>query len=154
MRVEYSCATNQHTLPAPRVNGIFCCSSFFIICFFAALTFSACRRSSDDVTIMPPATSPLTREYIGYGVVNVSFAHLLSENNPDGISQGYLRRGTVVRVLERVSVSNRRNTESWLLVESNDRGTTAISKGWLQEVSLEIYSSESQAITASRYMNQ
>ena len=103
---------------------------------------------------MPPATHPLTREYIGFGVVTISFAHLLSESDPDGVSQGYLRRGTVVRVIERTQITKAGNSESWVLVESNYSSSTGISRGWLQESSVEIYGSESQANTASKTMNQ
>ena len=87
-------------------------------------------------------------------MVNVSFAHLLSESGPNGVSQDYLRRGTVVRIIERVRINNRGNTESWVLAENNYRGSGGISRGWLQETSVVIYDSESQANTASKTMNQ
>ena len=103
---------------------------------------------------MPPATNPLAREYIGYGVVNVSFTHLLDESGPDGVSQGYLRRGTVVRIIERVKLTGRGNSVSWVFAESNYHGPGAVSSGWLEEADLAIYDNENQANTASKTLNQ
>ena len=119
-----------------------------IISLFFALIFSACRRSAEEAPVMPPATPPLNREYIGFAVVNVSFAHLLNE--PGGISQGYLRRGTVVRILERRI--DRVNSESWVMAEGNYSGPVAVSRGWLQEAEVDVFENESQAITASKAM--
>jgi len=107
---------------------------------------------------MPPPTFPLARAYIGYGVVNVSFTNLLSDPGSGGISRGYLRRGTVVRIIERRMVTNRLNGESWVLVEGNYSPSSGSqgpgpSQGWLQETTLEIYENESQAVTASKAMN-
>jgi hypothetical protein len=121
-----------------------------------AFTFS-CRRSSEEQPVMPPATPPLARDYIGYGVVNVSFTNLLSENGPDAVSQGYIRRGTIVRIVERVQVNNKGKIESWILGESNYLPSSAsggVSRGWLQESALLIFDSESQANTASKTMSQ
>jgi hypothetical protein len=121
-----------------------------------AFSFS-CRRSSDEQPVMPPATHPLARDYIGYGVVNVSFTNLLSENGPDAVSQGYIRRGTIVRIVERAQVNNNGKIESWILGESNYQPSSAsggVSRGWLQESVLLIFDSESQANTASKTMSQ
>jgi len=121
--------------------------------FAVAFTFS-CSRSSEEQPVIPPATNPLAREYIGYGVVNVSFANLLSENDSKAVSQGYIRRGTVVRIIERARVNNRGNIESWVLGESNYQASDAVSRGWLQESALLIFDNESQANTASKTMSQ
>ena len=120
--------------------------------------FLSCRRSSDELPVIPPVTHPLTKEYIGFGVVNVSFSHLLSEIGPHGVSEAYLRRGTVVRIIERVQVINSGKVESWVMAESNFQENAlsqgSIYRGWLQESILEIYDSESQANTASKALNQ
>jgi hypothetical protein len=121
---------------------------------FIGILFSGCRRNSDELKVMPPVTHPLTREYIGYGVLNASFTHILSEMGQEGNSQGYLRRGTVVRIIERRQVVNQDKSESWILVEGNYQGSPGKTRGWLPEYSLEIYSSESQANTASAAMSQ
>ena len=107
---------------------------------------------------MPPATYPLAREYIGYGVVNVSFAHLLNEPGPGGVSQGYLRRGTVIRIIERLTLTAGNRSESWVLAEgapisAGPSSPGASSRGWLQEAIVEIYDNESRANTASKAMN-
>ena len=130
---------------------------FFLFLF--VFVFTGCRRSDEDLPVMPPATHPLDRQYIGYGVVNVSFTHLLSEPGPSGVSRGYLRRGTVVRIIERRQIVNRSNPESWVLAEGNYQGAlnapgaVAPSQGWLQETTVEIYDNESRANTASKAMN-
>jgi len=126
---------------------------FCLLLFAIAFTFS-CNRSSEEQPILPPATHPLAREYIGYGVVNVSFANLLSENGPKAISQGYIRRGTILRIIERARTNNNGKIESWVLGESNYQASGAFSRGWLQESSLLIFDNESQAITASKTMSQ
>ena len=133
--------------------------------------FSGCRGSSEELPVMPPTTHPLTREYIGYGVVNGSFTQLLSDPGSGGVSRGYLRRGTVVRIIERRSVINRTRPESWVLVEGNysaafnsqeasgfqeasvSQGGHSPSQGWIQESMVEIFDNESRAKTASKAMN-
>ena len=103
---------------------------------------------------MPPVTHPLARTYIGYGVVNVSFTHLLDEIGQAGVSIGYLRRGTVVRIIERRQQITRNRSESWVLAEGNYLGQGSGTQGWLEESSLEIFDSENRAITASRTLSQ
>ena len=130
---------------------------FFLLFLFSV--FSGCHRSSQELPVMPPATHPLAREYLGYGVVNISFTHLLDEPGPGGISRGYLRRGTVVRIIARRQVIIRGKPESWVLAEGNYQGSTgtrgagASSQGWLQESTLDVYDNESRAKTASKAMN-
>jgi hypothetical protein len=126
---------------------------FCLLLFAADFTFS-CNRSSEEQPILPPTTNPLTREYIGYGVVNVSFANLLNENDPKAVSQGYIRRGTILRIIERAQTNNNGKIESWVLGESNYHASGAVSRGWLQESALLIFDNESQAITASKTMIQ
>ena len=113
--------------------------------------FAGCRRSAEELPVTPPATHPLARDYIGYGVVNASFTHLLSEPG-SGISQGHLRRGTVVRIIERRQLINQDDSELWVLAEGNYLPPAVPSRGWLQETTVEIFDRESRAITASRAM--
>ena len=141
-----------------------------IFAAFLVLLSVGCRRSSEELPVMPPATHPLAREYIGFGVVNGSFTHLLSEPGSGGVSHGYLRRGTVVRIIERRQVINRGISESWVLAEGNyqgnsdSRGSSDARRssdargadgilGWLQEAAVDIYDRESRASTASKAMN-
>jgi len=138
MRLRHFYVNNQH---------------FILFVLVAVFTFS-CNRSAEEQPVMPPATHPLARDYIGYGVVNVSFTNLLSENSPNAVSQGYIRRGTIVRILERAQVKNKGKIESWIFGESNYQGSGAVSRGWLHESVLLIFDSESQAVTASKTMNQ
>jgi hypothetical protein len=63
---------------------------------------------------MPPPTSPLSQAYIGYGVVNVSYTRINSAPEDDSASPGYLRRGAVVRIIERQALRDGGGSESWL----------------------------------------
>ena len=112
-----------------------------------------CRRSADELPIKPPETNPLTREYIGYGVVRITFTHILSAPGLEGVSQGYIRRGTVLRIIERQQVNTRTGIELWVLAEADIPGSPR-QQGWLQETAMEIFDSEDRANTASRTMIQ
>ena len=133
-------------LPAPAFSQAVC----FLVILIPLVLLPGCRRSDEEIPVVPPATHPLTRRYIGYAVVNVSFTHLLNE--PGGVSESYLRRGTVVRILERRKGGDA--AESWVLVEGNYQGSGDISRGWLPETALDVFNNESQAITASRNIVQ
>jgi len=96
--------------------------------------------------------------------VNVSFTHLLNEPGSIGVSRGYIRRGTVVRIIERRQVINRGNHESWVLAEESQetktstgtkssQGASVPVQGWLNETTVEIFDNESRAYTASKAMN-
>ena len=130
-----------------------------VLCMgFIILVFAGCRRSQEDIQVVPPATHPLARNYLGYGVVNISFAHLSGEPVPGSVSHGYLRRGTVVRIIERRLISGKTYSESWVLVEGNyqsdTRETVDLSQGWLVETSLNIFDNESKAKTAAKSVSQ
>ena len=130
--------------------GIYNQAVHFLFLIISITFFQGCRRTAEELPVMPPATHPLTRDYIGYAVVNVSFTHLLNE--PGGVSQTYLRRGTVVRILERRI--DRTGSESWVLAEGNYQGSGSVSRGWLQEAAVDVFDNESQAITASKSIAQ
>jgi hypothetical protein len=126
--------------------------SVFVILIISLV--SSCDRSSRDLFVTPPASNPLTRNYVGYGVVTVSFTHLLSEPAPTSSSEGHLRRGTVLRVIERRQVTNQGNSQSWVLAETDYLPPAAISRGWLLETNVQIFDRQSRALTASRAMGQ
>ncbi|MDR0450589.1 MAG: hypothetical protein LBH26_04920 [Treponema sp.] len=116
--------------------------SFSALIFLTLVLWGACDRNKDGVIPNPPVTPPLSRPVIGYGVINKSFTHLAETPDREGASRGYLRRGTVIRVIERRSVSAGNQTEFWVLVEGD-------SQGWLPEGEVDIYDNEGQARTAS-----
>ena len=125
------------------------------ISVFLLLLFSlvGCSRTQEDFSFIPPVTHPLKRDYIGFAVITGSFTHLLDE--PGGeLSKGYLRRGTVVRILERRIVTIRETAESWVLAEGNYSGQGSPSQGWIQESFVDIYDNESRAVTASKVIIQ
>jgi hypothetical protein len=88
-------------------------------------------------------------------VVNVSYAHLADEPGSLGLSLGYLRRGSLVRILERripgrAEVEGALVPETWVQVENGSAGTP----GWLPESAIDIYPTEAQARTASETLLQ
>jgi len=137
-----------------RLNCFTANNQLFVLLLLVTVLEFSCNRSSEEQPVLPPATHPLAREYIGYGVVNVSFANLLNENDPKAVSQGYIRRGTILRIVERAHTNNNGKVESWVLGESNYQASGAVSSGWLQESALLIFDNESQAVTASKTMSQ
>jgi len=118
-------------------------SQLLILLFMAILC--SCVQKKDENPVIPPVTSPLSREYIGFGVVTASFTHVLADPAQDSPSLGYLRRGSLVRILRRQAVKNGDVFTSWVLTEENQQG-------WLKEEVLNIYETESQAKTASESM--
>ncbi|MFP3089798.1 hypothetical protein LQZ21_05670 [Treponema sp. TIM-1] len=116
---------------------------FFIL--LSLIVLDSCNRGSGDAALIPPPTPPLSRDVLGYGVVNVSYIQVVKEPVPGSESLGYLRRSSLVRVLERKTVDYRGDFESWVLVEGNYRG-------WLREAMIRIYDNEAQAKTAAESM--
>lgn len=109
----------------------------------AVAVFSgACKRFQEDAPILPPPTPPLSRPVIGYGVISASYTHVAAEPGEGEVSLGYLRKSSIVEVLERRAVNNEGVWEAWVLV----RGTY---QGWLRESVIQIYDNEAQARTAT-----
>ena len=127
-----------------KIKAIFPYRQVCLAAFFIALT-AACSEKKEEIPVLPPLTSPLSQEHIGYGVANVSYTRVSSRPDEDSFSPGYLRRGAIVRVTERRMVKSDEKGESWVYVEG------AFS-GWLRESLVDIYDNEAQAQTASRSM--
>jgi len=119
------------------------------------IIMSACDRKRDETPVVPPLTSPLSQTFIGFGVVNVSYTRVaaqpeednLAEDSEETASPGYLRRGSVVRILQRRLVKSQEKPESWVLVNGS-------CTGWLKESLVDIYDTEPQARTASESMGR
>ncbi|MDR2742940.1 MAG: hypothetical protein LBB98_12420 [Treponema sp.] len=132
-----------------RIGGVLCYGQVLFLFLFGLWVVScpgkpAFKRISGngENDILPPSTPPLSRSVIGYGVISVSYTHLVSEPSPSGFSLGYLRKSSIVEVLERRSVNNGGVTESWVLVEDSSRG-------WLREDVIQVYDNEAKARTAA-----
>jgi hypothetical protein len=114
------------------------------VLFALALLFlGACMRGDIGKEIIPPATPPLSRDMLGYGVVSLSYTHILKTRGDERTAVGILRQGTVVRALARQPVIKDGNAESWVLAAS---GTLS---GWINEQSLLLYDTLAQAKTAA-----
>ena len=111
-----------------------------------------CSPNSNKDSLIPPPTNPLIREFIGYGVVTASFAQVLEEPRLDGASLAILRRASLVRIIERRIVRNRGLSEIWMLVDA--QGSEGKIQGWLDESSINVFSTEVQALTAVGTMGQ
>ena len=117
-----------------------------ILIVFTFVLFN-CGGNKEDTHIIPPVTSPLSDSYVGFGVINVSYISVRESPEEGSPSIGYLRRGSLVRVLERRTIIDNTGPSTWVLTEGN-------SNGWLREEEMDIYSSESRAKTASENMSR
>jgi|TergutMp193P3_1026864.scaffolds.fasta_scaffold114643_1 hypothetical protein len=127
------------------------------VCWVVLALFflTSCNGKKEETPVIPPLTSPLSRSFIGYGVVNVSYTRVTAQPEEDipgddgfaAASPGYLRRGSVVRILQRRLVRNQEKLDPWVLVDGS-------SIGWLKESLVDIYDSEPQARTASESMGR
>jgi hypothetical protein len=130
--------------------------------FFCGIPLSCDKK--EELRLIPPVTPPLSRDEIGYGVVNVSYTHVVDKPDSRSLSLGYLRRGAVVRVLERRAGGSQLggsqggqttavNRAPWVLVEGH--GDLSLeSPGWLPESVIDIYSTQAQARTAAESLLQ
>jgi hypothetical protein len=122
--------------------------SFLLIftALFSFLLFS-CDSRKEEIHVIPPITSPLSGEYIGFGVITDSFTHLTADPSQDSPSLGYLRRGSRVRIIRRQIIKTQDGFISWVLTDGQQQG-------WLKEDVMDIYNNENQAITASELLSR
>ena len=118
-----------------------------LLLFFFTIVLCSCLLKKEESPVIPPETSPLSQDYIGYGVITNSFTHITADPSEDSPSQGYLRRGSLVRIIRRQSVKTGNVFVSWVLIEDSQYG-------WLKEEVMDIYNSENQAKTASESMTR
>ena len=107
----------------------------------------SCSSRREETPVIPPVTSPLSSDYIGFGVINASFTHITLDPSEDSPSVGILRRGSLVRILRRQTIRTAQGFVSWVLVEGSQNG-------WLREDIMSVFNSESQARTASESMSR
>ena len=112
---------------------------------FCLPALCACVAKREESPVIPPVTPPLSREYIGFGVITASFTHITYDPGEDSPSLGYLRRGSLVRVLRRQIIKTSGGFVSWVLTEGSQQG-------WLKEEVIDIYDSERKAKTAAESM--
>jgi hypothetical protein len=119
---------------------------FFSLALFSFLLFS-CDVKKEEINVIPPITSPLSGDYIGFGVITDSFTHVTADPSQDSPSIGYLRRGSRVRIVRRQIIKTQNGFVSWVLTDGNQ-------EGWLKEDVMDIYNNENQAITASELLSR
>ena len=117
-----------------------------LISLFIYLLFS-CGTKKEEIQVIPPVTSPLSGDFIGFGVITESFTHVTADPSQDSPSIGYLRRGSRVRIIRRQIIKTQGGFISWVLTDSQQQG-------WLKEDVMDIYSNENQAITASELLSR
>jgi hypothetical protein len=133
MRIPFKCVLGQLVI---------------ISCFLLmACTAKNDEKGSPVIQVIPPVTSPLSRDYIGFGVITASFTHVTADPFDGSSSLGYLRRGTLVRVLRRQTIKTNNDFMTWIFIDGPVQG-------WLKEEVVAIYDNESQAITASQAMSR
>jgi hypothetical protein len=111
------------------------------------LFLSACTGRREEAPVIPPVTSVLTRQYIGFGVINASFTHVTAEPADGSLPLGYLRRGTLVQIIRRQILRTNTGFSTWVFIEGSQY--TRGERGWLREDVMSIFESENRARTAS-----
>ncbi|MCL2809404.1 MAG: hypothetical protein FWD24_04980 [Treponema sp.] len=119
--------------------------AFIIVLTLSLITLGSCFGNKDEAPVIPPVTSPLSKDYIGFGVITASFTHITVDPADNSSSLGYLRRGSLVKVIRRQLNRTPEGFVYWVLVNGEQQG-------WLKEEVMEIYINESQARTASESM--
>jgi len=129
-------------------------SSAVFFLFLSLLSFSSCNSNKEETPVIPPVTSPLSGGYIGYGVITSSFTHVLADPSDNSESLGYLRRGSLVKILRRQLLNTTDGFISWVFVDDSEQDLPAAGahSGWLKEEVMDIYSSHGQARTAAEFM--
>jgi len=117
-------------------------TSVRLLAAFAIMALFACGVNKEESPVIPPLTSPLSRDYIGFGVVTSSFTHITAEPSQDSRDMGLLRRGSLVKIIRRQTIRTEGGFVSWVFTDGNPQG-------WLREDLIEFYESEDQAKTAS-----
>jgi len=115
---------------------------FGIVMLAACAAVCSCSAQKEEAPIIPPVTSPFSRDYIGYGVITASYTHVTEEPEEGSVSMGYLRRGSLVRLKQRRTVKTGNSSVSWVLIEEP-------ASGWLKEEVMDVYDNESRAKTAA-----
>ncbi|GHV83796.1 hypothetical protein AGMMS50212_11360 [Spirochaetia bacterium] len=105
--------------------------------------FVSCSRPPAEDEIKIPVTPPLSREVIGYGVVNNNYIHVVDKQGEGGNTLGFLRKGSIVEISERRPLVSGEKSESWVFAKG-------AYSGWLRENELRIYPSKAQAETAAK----
>ncbi|MCL2411171.1 MAG: hypothetical protein FWC97_05950 [Treponema sp.] len=113
--------------------------------------FVSCIGRNGEVSAPPPLTSPLSRDYIGFGVITTSFTHISAEPAVNSPSIGYLRRGSLVKIARREIIRTQSGFVTWVLTGDIVQGSNTIS-GWLREDVMDIFNNENQARTASEFI--
>jgi hypothetical protein len=122
-------------------------SFFLIFTILCSFLLGSCDTKKEEIPVIPPVTSPLSGEFIGFGVITESFTHISADPSANSSSIGYLRRGSRVRIVRRQTIKTQDGFVSWVLTDGSQQG-------WLREDVMDIYNNENQAITASELLSR
>lgn len=148
LRYVFSQVNSALIFPRAKISG----KTKLLIFICLPLLFSCTSKKEDALNIIPPVTSPLSGDYIGFGVITESFTHITESPNEVSVSAGYIRRGAVVNIIKRQAVKTDSGFISWVLIEEN--ADVSAASGWLKENVMMIYDTKSQAETASESMGR
>lgn len=116
------------------------------LAILTVLVFSSCSAARMERVVSPPATPPLSRS-IGFAVIVSSYVQVRDAPSPEGISLGYYRRGAVVPIEERRTVSSDGKRQDWLL-------NAGAEPGWVLESDVRLYDNEAKARTAAQGLDK
>jgi hypothetical protein len=130
-----------------------------VISGISGIAITACKPKPALDAILPPETPLFVKDGIGYGVVNVSFAHVLKEAG-GAAAAGLLRKGSVIEIVERRRLREAEavsgETQLWLYVVTRETEDAAAGikpvAGWLPGASVDFYESLPKAVTAAALM--
>ncbi|MFQ3547303.1 MAG: hypothetical protein SNJ56_03115, partial [Termitinemataceae bacterium] len=102
--------------------------------------FTGCSLFERTVPVTPPATFQLSRQNLGYAVVQNTYTQLLDSCEASGVSLGILRQGTMLEILERRFVQTGGSIQNWIRVDNNGE------KGWVREEVVLVFPRKEQAL--------
>ncbi len=111
------------------------------VSFLVVLLFSCQPEAEQPAPELPP--TPVLTSDSSWGVTQVTYQRIQESARQDAPVAGVLRRGDVVQIHARVSVTG---TSYWLEVISEN------ARGWVPDSGIAVYDSKAQALTASAEM--
>lgn len=129
-------------MKTPREHGL---RHILITSILSVLVFASCSRMSE---IKPPA-NPILSAGLGWAVVKDAYVRLKESPSEGSRDLDHLRRGGVFRLEERQLDSSPQEAKASLPPEVWYKLESEGVKGWVRDLSLDVYESEPQAKRAA-----